>query len=149
MLGICKCGAVLPGKRKLCDSCRQEAARQTAKRWQAKKKAVQRENYDAEPKRCLICGKALPWEMRRYVYCSEDCIHEAKKRRAKSYAKPWQTLEAAQPTGRKGTEGAKAPTLRQTVRELEAENARRRAQGQPTLTYGQYVAQMYRAGALK
>lgn len=141
-MGLCKCGAVLPEKRRVCDACRAAAARRAAQRWQEKKLAGQRAAYEAAPKRCPVCGEILVWEKHSAVYCSEECAYEAKKRRARAYNAQARLRGEGKKTRprRKTAKGrGKAATLRGVVRLLEAENAARRERGEDPLSYGRFV----------
>lgn len=89
---VCRiCGKPIPpesGRRTLCSpECQAEFNRQSAKAAHYKAKAA-KAAQEKPLRRCAICGKPLPSNMRKY--CTPDCAHigalknerESKKRRA-------------------------------------------------------------------
>lgn len=89
---VCRiCGKLIPpesGRRTLCSlECQAEFNRQSAKAAHDKAKAA-KAAQEKPLRRCAICGKPLPSNMRKY--CSPECAHigamkserESKKRRA-------------------------------------------------------------------
>lgn len=122
-----ECGVLLPtgSRAKRCAGCAEKRKKELNRAYQQKMRKERKAEREKKPPRCAGCGHPLP-QGRRGGLC-DVCT---KRRR--------QELRNYRLTREKSVRHGK--DLRQVVRALEAENARRRAEGKPTLTYGQYVA---------
>lgn len=118
-----ECGAPLPPDRRSirCAVCAKKRKAEKNRAYQQKL----REARKGMAAQCECCGQLLP-AGRRGGVCDECAKRRREEQRKSGKAE------------KKDVQRGKG--LRQTVRDLERENARRRTEGKPTLTYGQYVA---------